>query len=101
VNFSWQSLDRADKRMFALFAALTLWTPAGILIAAFSLSSGANREWPPDDLREAIGFWSAVGMFVLLLIGTVWAACLQGGISGGPRPLGQKISAPHDDSPVA
>lgn len=70
----WSKLDKADRRMYMLFGALTLWTPAGILLAAVSLMNGLHREWPPDNLTESIGFWSAVTVFVALFAGTLWTA---------------------------
>lgn len=70
----WSDLDKADRRMYLLFGALTLWTPAGILLAAVSLMNGLHQEWPPDNLTESIGFWSAVIVFVALFAGTLWTA---------------------------
>lgn len=70
----WSKLDKADRRMYLMFGALTLWTPAGILLAAVSLMNGLHREWPPDNLTESIGFWTAVAVFVALFTGTLWTA---------------------------
>jgi len=70
----WSKLDKADRRMYLLFGALTLWTPAGILLAAVSLMNGLHQEWPPDNLTETIGFWTAIAVFVALFAGTLWSA---------------------------
>ena len=70
----WSKLDRADRRMYLMFGALTLWTPAGILLAAVSLMNGLHKEWPPDNLTETIGFWTAIAVFVALFAGTLWSA---------------------------
>lgn len=70
----WSELDKADRRMYLLFGALTLWTPAGILLAAVSLMNGLHREWPPDNLTESIGFWTAIAVFLALFAGTLWTA---------------------------
>lgn len=71
---AWSKLDKADRRMYMAFGALTLWTPAGILLAAVSLMNGVHHEWPPDNLTEAIGFWSSIVVFVVLFSGTLWLA---------------------------
>jgi|GEM_PF-5962258 len=74
---SWSSLDKSDKRPILLFGVLTIWTPCGLALAAVSLANGAQREWPPDDLRESIGFWSSIAIFVTLFVVTLWTAGVQ------------------------
>lgn len=73
----WSSLDKADKRAVWAFLALTAWTPCGLALAAVSLVSGEHSEWPPDDMREAIGFWTAIAIFASLFCYTLWSAGTQ------------------------
>lgn len=96
----WSDLEKADRRMYLLFGALTLWTPAGILLAAVSLMNGLHREWPPDNLTESIGFWTAIAIFVALFTGTLWTAGARACRVESTRPLtafeGVTGSVTHD-----
>lgn len=90
---SWSTLGKSDKRPILLFGALTIWTPCGLALAAVSLANGAHQEWPPDDLRESIGFWSSIVIFVTLFIVTLWTA--------GVQALRQRLPADVRSVPLA